>query len=359
MTDSGRTAARVFRRVLVTGGAGFIGSHFARSLAADGVAVTVLDKLTYAGNPANLRDVPHDFVRGDVCDAALLAEVVPGHDLVVNFAAESHVDRSIEGPAEFTRTNVLGTQTLMQACLEAGVPRVVQVSTDEVYGSIDSGSWDESAPLRPRSPYAAAKAGGDMIALAYAVTYGLPVSVTRCGNNYGPYQYPEKVIPLFVTNLLRGLKVPLYGDGGNVRDWIHVADHCAGIRLVAERGEPGEVYHIAGTAELNNVELTERLLAACDAGWDMVERVTDRKGHDRRYSLDDARLRALGYRPAVPFDRGLADTVRWYTDNPDWWKAAVEERRGEPRPALGVASGGETREVPRGLAVTAPGEGDA
>ncbi|MGR6912922.1 dTDP-glucose 4,6-dehydratase [[Actinomadura] parvosata] len=304
-------------RILVTGGAGFIGSHFVRNLH-DGY-VTVLDKLTYAGNRANLDGVRHEFVHGDICDADLLARVIPGHDLVVNFAAESHVDRSIEGAAEFMRTNALGTQTLLQACLEAGVPKVVQVSTDEVYGSIDIGSWDESAPVRPRSPYAASKAGGDLIARAYAITYGLNVSITRCGNNYGPRQYPEKLIPLFVTNLLRGRKVPLYGDGGNVRDWIHVEDHCAGIRLVAEKGEPGEVYHIAGTAELTNKELTARLLEACGRGWDMVEYVADRKGHDRRYSLDDSKLRALGYRPEVPFEQGLKDTVRWYATHRDWW----------------------------------------
>jgi dTDP-glucose 4,6-dehydratase len=315
-------------KVLVIGGAGFIGSHYVRALAADGTAVTVIDKLTYAGNPANLEGAAHDFVHGDICDAALLAELVPGHDLVVNFAAESHVDRSIDGAADFVRTNVLGTQALMQACLDANTPRVVQVSTDEVYGSIDIGSWNEDAPVRPRSPYSAAKAGGDMIARAYAVTHGLPVSITRCGNNYGPNQYPEKMIPLFITNLLRGRKVPLYGDGGNVRDWVHVEDHCAGIRLVAELGEPGEVYHIAGTAELTNVELTTRLLAACGVGWDMVEYVEDRKGHDRRYSLDDSRLRALGYRPAVPFEQGLADTVRWYADHPDWWEAAVASEHG-------------------------------
>ncbi|MFC4058777.1 dTDP-glucose 4,6-dehydratase [Planomonospora corallina] len=308
-------------RVLVTGGAGFIGSAYARLLAADGVAVTVLDKLTYAGNRANLEGVAHTFVHGDVCDPELLARVVPGHDAVVNFAAESHVDRSIAGAAEFVRSNVLGVQTLMQACLEAGTPRVVQVSTDEVYGSIETGSWDESAPLRPRSPYAASKAGGDMIALSYAVTHGLPVCVTRCGNNYGPRQFPEKIIPLFVTNLLQGRKVPLYGDGGNVRDWIHVDDHCAAIRLVAGAGEPGEVYHVAGTAELTNLRLTERILAACGAGWDMVEHVEDRKGHDRRYLLDDTRLRRMGYAPAVDFDTGLHETVRWYTDNPGWWKA--------------------------------------
>ncbi|MER7361356.1 dTDP-glucose 4,6-dehydratase [Nonomuraea wenchangensis] len=304
-------------RVLVTGGAGFIGSHFARSL--NDVYVTVLDKLTYAGDLTNLQGVRHEFVHGDICDAGLLARVVPGHDLVVNFAAESHVDRSIAGAAEFMRTNALGTQTLLQACLEAGVPKVVQVSTDEVYGSIDIGSWDESAPVRPRSPYAASKAGGDLIARAYAVTYGMDVSITRCGNNYGPRQYPEKIIPLFVTRLLRGEKVPLYGDGGNVRDWIHVSDHCAGIRLVAEKGAPGEVYHIAGTAELTNRELTGRLLEACGRDWDLVEQVPDRKGHDRRYSLDDSKLRALGYRAEIPFEQGLKDTVRWYAQNRDWW----------------------------------------
>ncbi|WP_055479095.1 dTDP-glucose 4,6-dehydratase [Sphaerimonospora mesophila] len=310
-------------RVLVTGGAGFIGSHYVRTAVAEtDDKITVLDALTYAGNLANLEPVSgaYDFVHGDICDAALMANVVAGHDLVVNFAAESHVDRSIEGPDSFVRTNVLGTQTLMQACLDAGVPRVVHVSTDEVYGSIDIGSWDESASLRPRSPYSAAKAGGDMIALAYAVTYGLPVSITRCGNNYGPYQHPEKVIPLFVTNLLEGRKVPLYGDGGNVRDWIHVDDHCRAIRLVAEAGKPGEVYHIAGTAELTNLELTRRLLDALGADWDMVEHVADRRGHDRRYSLDDTRLRRLGHRPAVAFDDGLADTIAWYAGNADWWR---------------------------------------
>ncbi|MEV4525860.1 dTDP-glucose 4,6-dehydratase [Streptosporangium sp. NPDC049304] len=337
--DSGTTStpSKTPSKVLVTGGAGFIGSHFARLLAASGAAVTVLDKLTYAGNRANLKGTPHDFVHGDVCDTELLAGLVPGHDLVVNFAAESHVDRSIDGAADFVRTNVLGTQALMQACLEAGTPRVVQVSTDEVYGSIDEGSWDEGARLGPRSPYAAAKASGDMVAQAYAITHGLPVSITRCGNNYGPRQYPEKLIPLFVTRLLRGHRVPLYGDGGNVRDWVHVEDHCAGIRIVAERGEPGEVYHIAGTAELSNIELTARLLEACGAGWDMVERVPDRKGHDRRYSLDDSRLRALGYRPSVPFERGLAETVRWYEENPGWWEAAAEEAGAGPAGPVGAA----------------------
>lgn len=308
-------------RILVTGGAGFIGSHFVRSCAEEDT-VTVLDKLTYAGNLANLESVEgrFTFVRGDICDAELLGEVVPGHDVVVNFAAESHVDRSIASAGEFVHSNVLGVQTLMQACLDAGTPRVVQVSTDEVYGSIEDGSWDESAPLSPNSPYAAAKAGGDLIALAYARTHELPVSITRCGNNYGPYQYPEKVIPLFVTNLLDGLNVPLYGDGGNVRDWIHVDDHCRAIRLVAERGEAGEVYHVAGTTELTNLELTDRLLHAAEAHWQRVERVPDRKGHDRRYSLTDGKLRSLGYAPQKAFERGLAETVEWYATHRQWWE---------------------------------------
>ncbi|MFI9555966.1 dTDP-glucose 4,6-dehydratase [Nonomuraea endophytica] len=306
-------------KMLITGGAGFIGSAYARMCVDDRAEITVLDKLTYAGDRRNLDEVRHTFVHGDICDGALLDEVVPGHDLVVNFAAESHVDRSIDGAAEFVRTNVLGTQTLLDACLRAGTRKVVQVSTDEVYGSVDIGSWTEDAPLQPRSPYAAAKAGGDLIARAYAITHGLDVSITRCGNNYGPRQYPEKLIPLFVTNLLKNKKVPLYGDGGNVRDWVHVSDHCAGIRLVAEKGEAGEVYHIAGTAELTNVELTGRLLEACGKDWDMVEYVSDRKGHDRRYSLDDSKLRALGYRPEVAFDQGLKDTVRWYAEHGGRW----------------------------------------
>jgi dTDP-glucose 4,6-dehydratase len=326
--------------VLVAGGAGFIGSHFVRELVAGsyptwrGCEVTVLDNLTYAGNLANLDGVRDSitFVRGDICDGRLLAEVVPGHDAVLNFAAETHVDRSIVDSAEFLRTNVQGVQSLMQACLTAGVPTVVQVSTDEVYGSIETGSWSEDTPLAPNSPYAAAKAGGDLIALAYARTHGLPVRITRCGNNYGPYQFPEKMIPLFLTHLMNGRSVPLFGDGRNVRDWIHVADHCRGIQTVAERGAPGEVYHVGGTAELTNLELTQHLLDAVGAGWDSVERVPDRKGHDRRYSLSDAKLRALGYAPRVPFADGLAATVAWYRANRHWWeplqKQLDDARRG-------------------------------
>jgi dTDP-glucose 4,6-dehydratase len=317
-------------RILVTGGAGFIGSHYVRTVLAGGypgcagASVTVLDKLTYSGNLANLEPVAADarltFVPGDICDAGLLAGLVPGHDLVLNFAAETHVDRSISGAAPFVATNVAGVQVLMQACLDAGIPRVVQVSTDEVYGSIATGSWPESAPLDPSSPYSAAKAGGDLIALAYHRTHGLNVVTTRCCNNYGPYQYPEKVIPLFITSLLDGLRVPLYGDGGNVREWVHVDDHCRGIQLAAERGEAGRVYHIGGDVELVNKELASMLLDACGAGWESVEYVEDRKGHDRRYSLDDSVLRGLGYAPRVRFADGLAQTVRWYAGHRSWWE---------------------------------------
>jgi dTDP-glucose 4,6-dehydratase len=317
-------------RILVTGGAGFIASHYVRTLLTGGypgyeqASVTVLDNLTYAGNLANLEPVSGNprltFVRGDICDAALVRSVLPGHDAVLNFAAETHVDRSIAGASDFVRTNVVGVQILLDACLEAGIPTVVQVSTDEVYGSVASGSWTEDSPLAPNSPYAAAKAGGDLMALAYARTHGLDVRVTRCCNNYGPYQFPEKVIPLFVTNLLEGQQVPLYGDGGNVRGWIHTDDHCRGIQLVLERGERGRVYHVNGDAELSNRELTAAILDAVGAGWDMVQPVTDRKGHDRRYSLDDSLLRSMGYAPRTPFADGLRSTVRWYAEHRDWWE---------------------------------------
>jgi dTDP-glucose 4,6-dehydratase len=330
-------------RILVTGGAGFIGSHYVRTLIAGGypgyenAAVTVLDSLTYAGNLANLTPVAASsrlrFVRGDIADGTLLRSILPGHDAVINFAAETHVDRSIEGAAPFVATNVAGVQVLLQECLEAGVGRVVQVSTDEVYGSLESGSWTEQATLQPNSPYAAAKAGGDLMARSYARTHGLDVRITRCCNNYGPYQYPEKVIPLFVTNLLDGRPVPLYGDGGNVRGWIHVDDHCRGIQLVLERGQAGETYHINGDAELTNLELTSVLLECCEAGWEMVARVTDRKGHDRRYSLNDDALRALGYTPRIPFRRGLEATVRWYQANRDWWEPLKRPAAAAGRPS--------------------------
>ncbi|WP_248963965.1 dTDP-glucose 4,6-dehydratase [Sphaerisporangium perillae] len=316
--------------ILVTGGAGFIGSHYVRSLLGgsypgyEDARVTVLDKLTYAGNLANLVPVAdhpgYSFVHGDITDPELLAKVVPGHDVVVNFAAETHVDRSIAGAADFVTTNVLGSQRLLQAALEAGVRTFVQVSTDEVYGSVSEGAWTEDEPLLPNSPYSAAKAGGDLLCRAYHRTYGMDVRVTRCSNNYGPYQYPEKVIPLFVTNLLDGVRVPLYGDGLNVREWLHVDDHCRGIQLVLDKGSAGEVYNIGGGAELTNRELTERLLAALGAGWEMVDPVPDRPGHDRRYAVDSGKIRSIGYEPQVDFDRGLAEVVHWYRDHQAWWR---------------------------------------
>jgi len=318
-------------RLLVTGGAGFIGSHFVRMILTGrysdwaGAQVTVLDKLTYSGNQANLDPVAASpglrFVHGDICDPATVEDVLPGHDMVVHFAAESHVDRSIAGSGPFVVTNVLGTQVLLDAALRHGISRFVHVSTDEVYGSIEEGHWTETWPLAPRSPYSASKAGSDLLALAYSRTHGMDVVVTRCSNNYGPYQFPEKVIPLFVTNLLDGRRVPLYGDGGNVRDWLHVDDHCTGIQLVAAKGRGGEVYHIGGGTELTNKELTARLLEACGSGWEMVEPVPDRKGHDRRYALDITKIsEELGYAPQIPFETGLAETVSWYRDNRAWWE---------------------------------------
>ncbi|MCP2254987.1 dTDP-glucose 4,6-dehydratase [Prauserella aidingensis] len=318
-------------RVLVTGGAGFIGSHFVRQTLGGAYSeladaeVVVLDKLTYAGNEANLDPVADNprlrFVRGDICDAGVVTEVMRGVDLVVHFAAESHVDRSIAGSADFVITNVAGTQTLLQAALDAGVGRFVHVSTDEVYGSIEEGSWPEDHPLLPNSPYSASKASSDLLARSFHRTYGLDVCITRCSNNYGPYQFPEKVVPLFVTNLLDGKQVPLYGDGLNVRDWLHIDDHCRGIALVAASGRAGEIYNIGGGTELTNRELTERLLAAVGAGWEMVRPVEDRKGHDRRYSVDITKISTeLGYRPRIDFETGLADTVRWYAEHRAWWE---------------------------------------
>jgi dTDP-glucose 4,6-dehydratase len=318
-------------RLLVTGGAGFIGSHFVRTLLADGypgyegAEVTVYDKLTYAGTLTNLNEVEnsprYSFVQGDICDPDALDKVLPGHDAVLNFAAESHVDRSIVGAADFVLTNAVGVQVLLDACQRAEIPRVLQVSTDEVYGSIADGSFKETDPLEPSSPYSAAKAGGDLIARSYFVTHKMNVVITRCTNNYGPHQFPEKVIPLFITNLLDGLKVPLYGDGMNVRDWLHVDDHCRAIALVLSGGRAGEVYNIGGGTELPNRELTKLLLEGTGKDWDMVQPVEDRKGHDRRYSIDDSKLRSeLGYAPQVDFTTGLAETIAWYRDNESWWR---------------------------------------
>jgi dTDP-glucose 4,6-dehydratase len=318
-------------RVLVTGGAGFIGSHYVRSVLSGAWGLTaptslvVLDKLTYAGNLANLDPVRDDdrlrVVEGDILDRELVSRLVAEADAVVHFAAESHVDRSILGAADFVMTNVVGTQTLLDAAMHQGVDKFVHVSTDEVYGSIEFGSWDEEQPLEPNSPYSASKASSDLLARAYHRTHGVPVCVTRCSNNYGPYQFPEKVIPLFVTNLVDGGTVPLYGEGRNVRDWLHVDDHCRGIQLVLESGRPGEVYNIGGGTELTNKELTGLLLEATGTGWDRVEQVEDRLGHDLRYSVDITKISSeLGYRPQVPFEQGLADTVAWYRRHRDWWE---------------------------------------
>lgn len=324
-------------KVLVTGGAGFIGSRYVRSLvggrypAFAGAEVVVFDLLTYAGTLTNLTEVAGGirFVRGDIRDAGAVAAVMPGTDVVFHFAAESHVDRSIAGAADFVSTNVVGTQVLLQAALDARVSRFVHVSTDEVYGSIESGSWPETDPLAPNSPYSASKAGSDLLARAFHRTHGLPVCVTRCSNNYGPHQFPEKVVPLFVTNLLDGRTVPLYGDGGNVRDWLHVDDHCRALQLVAEKGRDGEVYNIGGGTELTNRDLTSRLLTAVGAGEQMVEHVPDRPGHDRRYSVDWGKIAdELGYAPQVPFDEGLDATVRFYRERRDWWEPL---RRRVPR----------------------------
>jgi len=317
-------------RLLVTGGAGFIGSHYVRSVLSGAWGgrepdeVVVLDALTYAGNLANLASVADDprltFVHGDICDAPLVDDLVDAVDAVVHFAAESHVDRSIAQAADFVRTNVVGTQTLLDGALRHRLDRFVHVSTDEVYGSIDTGSWIEDEPLLPNSPYSASKAGSDLMARAYYRTHGFPVSVTRCSNNYGPYQHREKVIPLFVTNLLDGLEVPLYGDGRNVRDWLHVDDHCRAIHMVLAAGRPGEIYNIGGGTELSNLELTKRLLDATGCGWERVRRVADRPGHDLRYAVDSTKIATeLGFAPAVPFSRGLAETVEWYRTHREWW----------------------------------------
>jgi dTDP-glucose 4,6-dehydratase len=288
------------------------------------VEVVVLDKLTYAGNLENLADVANDarysFVHGDICDPAVVTSTLDGADAVVNFAAETHVDRSITGPQDFIRTDVLGTHTLLEAVRALGVERYLQISTDEVYGSIDEGSFTEKSQLHPSSPYSASKAGGDLLVLSYVTTYGTPALITRSSNNYGAHQYPEKIIPLFITNALDGQPLPVYGDGLNVRDWLYVDDNCAGIDLALREGEPGQVYNIGGGHEVDNLTLTRRILELLDADPGLIRYVTDRPGHDRRYSIDCAKLRALGWAPATGFEEGLARTVAWYRDNEQWWR---------------------------------------
>ncbi len=318
-------------RLLVTGGAGFIGANFVHRAVARGDEVTVYDALTYAGNPANLAGLDgrsgYRFVHADVCDASTLSMVMPGHDAVVHFAAESHVDRSLVDPDRFVTTNCGGTATVCRVAMEVGVGRVLHVSTDEVYGSIGEGSFVEGDPLAPSSPYSASKASADLIALSYHETFGLPVVVTRSSNNYGRFQFPEKVIPLFVTRLLRGGRVPLYGDGGNVRDWCHVDDNCAALERVLTDGDVGTVYNVGAGAEVDNLNLTRRLLDLCGADESAVQYVADRPGHDRRYSVDTTRIRSLGWAPTRSLDEGLAETVAWYRDHQDWWEPLLGDAR--------------------------------
>ncbi len=286
-------------------------------------SVTVLDKLTYAGNLSNLSSCSKnefEFIEGDICDSGLVGSLVAKNDLVVNFAAESHVDRSINGARDFVLTNVLGTQTLLEASLKGNLSKFMQVSTDEVYGSIETGSWNENEPLLPNSPYASTKASADLLVRSYFRTYGLNVNISRCSNNYGPYQFPEKVIPLFVTNLIRGKKIPLYGNGLNTRDWLHVDDHCAGIHKIIFDGNPGEIYNIGGGKELTNVELTNNILKLLGKGENSIEHVKDRLGHDLRYSVNIDKIKdELGYEPTVNWEQGLIETVNWYIENEKWW----------------------------------------
>ena len=318
-------------RILVAGGAGFIGSNFIRYIlgAHDDWSVVNVDKLTYAGNLANLEDVAgnprYRFHRADICDTAAIARIfeVEKPGAVVNFAAETHVDRSIDDPALFLRTNILGTQVLLDASRKNGVARYLQISTDEVYGSLGAtGRFSEESPLAPNSPYAASKTSADLLVRAYGKTFGLPVLVTRCSNNYGPYQFPEKLIPFFVTLLREGKPVPVYGDGMNVRDWIHVEDHSRAVEAVLLRGRPGQIYNVGGGNERTNIEITKLLIAAMGKDERSMKFVPDRPGHDRRYAIDDAKIRAeLGVVPQVPFEEGLRATVRWYIDNEPWWRA--------------------------------------
>ncbi len=315
-------------RILVTGGAGFIGSNFVRRII-DGTfsgfsSVTVLDKLTYAGTLTNLMELPADsfnFIQGDICDTELVGRLVQEHDIIVNFAAESHVDRSIYGARDFVVTNVLGTQTLLDAVKNSDVRTFLQVSTDEVYGSIENGSWPETEPLLPNSPYAASKASADLICRSYFKTHGLDIRITRCSNNYGRNQFPEKVIPLFVTNLIDNEKIPVYGSGLNVRDWLHVDDHCFGIYLAITKGKAGEIYNIGGGTELTNLELTEKILELMGKNKSSINYVQDRMGHDLRYSVDISKIsQELGYKPQVKWETGLRETLEWYLVNEAWWR---------------------------------------
>ncbi len=319
-------------RILVTGGAGFIGSNYVKHILNksknNSLQVLVLDKLTYAGTLENLSEVidkPNlEFIQGDICDSNLVEKLISNCDRVINFAAESHVDRSIVSAETFVRTNVLGTQVILEAIRKKPDIKFIQVSTDEVYGSIESGSWDENFPLKPNSPYAASKAAADLIALAYHKTYSLDLMISRCCNNYGPNQFPEKIIPLFITNLIEGKKIPVYGDGLNVREWIHVNDHCRGLEQIFENGKAGDVYNLGSHAEFTNLELTAEILKSFGLGEDKINYVADRLGHDRRYSLNfEKAANALGYKPRISFESGLLETIEWYKNNSNWWKTKV------------------------------------
>ena len=319
-------------KILVTGGCGFIGSNFIRHLLKSrraGVSVVNLDKLTYAANPANLADIAgspkYRFVKGDIADPDAVRAAMEGCDTVVNFAAETHVDRSLLGDASFIETDVRGVFVLLEEAKRLGVRKFIQISTDEVYGSVAEGSFTEDSALNPRNPYAASKAGGDRLAYSYWASYKMPVVITRASNNYGPYQYPEKLIPLFVTNAMDALPLPLYGDGRNVRDWLYVEDHAAAINFLLEEGEPGETYNIAGGNEAENIEITRRVLRELGKPESLIRFVDDRPGHDRRYSLDTEKLARLGFRPKTSLERGLEQTVRWYRDHEDWWRPIKEK----------------------------------
>ncbi len=313
-------------KILVTGGCGFIGSNFIRHMLEKYPAYKIvnLDKLTYCGNPDNLRDIEKDrrysFIKGDICDKNIVEKIIKDCDTVINFAAESHVDRSIEDASGFIRTNIHGVYVLLEAAKKHNIKRFLQISTDEVYGSINKGSFKETSPLRPNSPYSAAKAGGDHLSLAYHATFKIPVIITRSSNNFGPYQYPEKVIPLFITNLLENKKVPLYGDGMNVRDWLYVIDNCSAINIVLHKGRIGEIYNIGGSFEIPNIELTKIILKNLGKTDKMINYVPDRLGHDRRYSLDSSKVRKLGWKPSKSFDTAIKETINWYKANTAWWQ---------------------------------------
>lgn len=323
-------------KILVTGGAGFIGSNFIRYILKNYIDYEIvnLDKLTYAGNLENLRDIENDprysFIKGDICDKDVVNSLVKGVEAIINFAAETHVDRSILHPGEFIKTDVYGTYVLLEAVKANNIPRYIQISTDEVYGSIEEGSFKETDPLNPSSPYSASKAGADLLVLSYRVTYGLPVIITRSSNNFGSYQYPEKFIPLFITNALEDRELPLYGDGKNIRDWIYVIDNCKAIDIILHRGVAGEIYNIGGGSEIDNITITRKILQITARSESLIKMVKDRPGHDRRYSLNCDKIKKLGWHPEYEFDAALEETVKWYRNNEKWWKE-IKERQKEFR----------------------------